>query len=150
MNACYSSPFFREIGWFALAALYIFLLLLFTHADLIIDFINSSDSDIWNMLMVKHANFVSLATNIGLLIFIMIDLMIAYGNRLPLGVATLINLIGIFSCVMVTMCAMGCVNAELKRYGALVWKEGVGICLLIFVACLVVLKMKSLNYNQSE
>lgn len=145
----YSSIVLRSIICYLLSILYIGFLLLFTHVDLIISVINDdTNTDIGQLLLKKHAHFVSLVTNIGLLLFLVIDIIVALKKCLFIGMATLINLIGVLACVIATMCAMGAVDPNLKPYGALPCEMGVWICLAIFFISLIILKGKSLSYNR--
>lgn len=143
-----SNPNVRNIGWYLIAIFYISSLLLFTHVDLVISTINVENADFKNLLFTKHAHFVSLATNIGLLLFLVIDIMITIGKHLSLFYATLINLIGVISCILITMFTLGSVRTDLKSIGAIECETGTYICMAIFFISMIVLKAKALTYTE--
>lgn len=149
-DAFFAIPNFRWIGWIAIAAVYIGFLMIFTHVDLIIATINNSPNEGFFALAVKkHANFVSLLTNIGLLLFLVIDIIIACDRRVSMTAATIVNLIGVFAAIALMLFSVGSVDPERKDIGAIEWDTGVIIAWLVFFIALIVLKTKSLLDNNS-
>lgn len=149
VNWFYSSLTSRRFGWILIAALYIAFLIIFTHVDLIISLINNPEGTSFLELAIKkHANLVSLLTNIGLLMFLCIDLLIAFNKKISYGAASIINLIGITACVLVLVFSLGCVKPDMKEYGAIEWELGVILSWSVFFIALVVLKAKALTDNE--
>lgn len=150
MDGFYSIPELRDVGWCMLALIYVGFLLLFTHVDLVINTINDQDKQHFaDMLIQKHAHFVSLAVNIGLLLFIVVDTMISVGRKSSMLMVTLFNLVGVLSCVVLMMCALGHVNPEMRNIGAIESDSTAWFCMVIFCVTLVVLKKNSLSLSET-
>lgn len=131
----YSNPNVRGLGWVSIALLYISLLMIFTHVDLIISSINCKPNETFSSLAIeKHSNLISLLVNIGLLIFLVIDLIIAFDKRMSLLTVSIINLVGVASCVFMLIFSLGCHEAAMKKYGAISWEPGLWICWIIFLS----------------
>lgn len=151
VNLFFSIPEIRGIGWLVIGIIYIAFLMIFTHIDLIISTINNEQNEPFiNLAMKKHANLVSLVTNIGLLMFLFIDLAIAYNKRIPSITATILNIIGILACVGLLMFSLGCVEPDMKSYGAIAWDSGVILSWSIFFVSLIGLKTKALIDNERD
>lgn len=145
----YSSTLLHNIVWYLIASLYIGFLLIFTHVDAIIKVINPNDLQAQNsfldIVLTKHSNLVSLVTNIGLLLFLILDMLITFNKKATLTIAVITNLIGVMACVIAAMCAMGTNDSNMEEYGAIDNEPAAWICLAIFCVCLIVLKKKSLE-----
>ena len=148
-DAFYAIPDIRGIGWFLIASVYICFLMIFTHADLIISLINNtSEESFFSFVLKKHANFVSLLTNVGLLLFLVIDIMIACDKRISMAAATIINIVGVLAAIALMMFSLGCISPEMKTFGAIEWQLGVIVAWSVFFIALIVLKTKSLVDNK--
>ena len=131
------------------AFFYIAFLLVFTHVDVAIKIFNPDENqlnkDFLDILLTKHANLISLVTNIGLLLFIILDMIVTFNKKATLNVAIVTNLVGVIACVVAAMCAMGTKDCKMKAYGAIESETTAWICLAIFFICLIVLKKKSIE-----
>lgn len=132
------------------AFFYIAFLLVFTHVDVAINIFNPDENqlnkDFFDILLAKHANLISLVTNIGLLLFIILDMIVTLDKKATLNVAIVTNLIGVMACVVAAMCAMGTTEGcKMKAYGAIESEATAWICLAIFFICLIFLKKKSIE-----
>lgn len=147
-DAFYAKPDMRAIGWGLIGLVYIGFLMIFTHIDLIIALINNTDDSFFDLVVRKHANFVSLLTNIGLLLFLVIDIMIACDKRVSMATATIVNMVGVLAAVAVMLFSVGCLDPKRKDMGAIEWDMGVIIAWSVFFIALIVLKTKSLLDNK--
>lgn len=144
----FAEPNLRLIGWIAIAVVYIGLLMLFTHIDLVISIVNNVENESFFSLAIrKHANLMSLLTNIGLLLFLVIDIMIAYSNKISLTMATIVNVIGILAAVALMIFSLGCHKPQMREIGAIQSELGVFLSWSLFFVSLVVLKTKALTDN---
>lgn len=124
VDAIYSSVKLHSLKLYIAASFYIGFLIVFTHVDVAIDTINPDEAQLnknfFDIMLAKHANFVSLVTNIGLLLFIILDMIVTFHKKATLNIVIVTNLIGVIACVVAAMCAMGATaDCKMKTYGAI-------------------------------
>ena len=129
-----------------LAFTYVVFLLIFSHVDLIINWINDDKTTFTELVLNKHAHMASLLMNIGLLLFMMIDIAIILKQRMSSRFSLIICLSGVISCVLMTMCSFGHLDHKLfARFGGIDYTPLFWIMAVIFTCSLVKLKHKSLT-----
>lgn len=139
----------KSFGCALISLGYIALLLWFTHVDIIHQWANISHVDsaqASDLLVLKHANFLTLITNWGLLLMLYLDLTITKRIDNP-KVITLLNIFGFLTILCSFGCAAGrAVEAEAaSKLGLFINPEFSQVSLLAFAAILCYLKYISIK-----
>lgn len=144
--AGYSS---KSFGCVLTSLAYIALLLWFTHVDIIHQWANNiqvNGVQASQLLVLKHASFLTLITNWGLLLMLYLDLTISKRVNSP-QVITLLNIFGFLAILCSFGCAAGhAVGAEAaSKLGLFINPEFSQVSLLAFAAILCYLKYISIK-----
>lgn len=139
----------KSLGCALISLAYIALLLWFTHVDIIHQWANGIQAggvQASQLLVLKHASFLTLITNWGLLLMLYIDLIIAKRIDNPKAL-TLLNLFGFLAILCSFGCAAGhAVGVEAaSKLGLFINPEFSKVSLLAFAAILCYLKYISIK-----
>lgn len=139
----------KSFGCALISLAYIALLLWFTHVDIIHQWANNDQIDsaeASNLLILKHASFLTLITNWGLLFMLYLDLTIAKRIDNPKAM-TLLNFFGFLAILCSFGCAAGyAVGAEAaSKLGLFINPEFSQVSLLAFASILCYLKYISIK-----
>lgn len=139
----YGSRWTKIFSWGLISVLYVGLLLWFANYDIFASQIADDGNDLVHLFVTKHANFLMLVTNLGLLLILFLDICLSKSNEFPLKVAVAMNLIGVMSCITSFHCALGYVKPCMHQVGFTGSLNGCICSYVIFCVVLLYLKFNS-------